>query len=122
MIPSVTFSSDLSIMVAGALLSALFTYIPKFNVWFALKSDEFKQLTMLILMFVVTGIVFLLGCFDFLQIEKFVCDKNTGFYFVYTFILAVMSNQSAHKILPKPLAVKQAGDVVQGDELYKGIY
>ena len=107
-------------MVSGAVLSALFTYTPKFNVWFALKSDEFKQLTMLILMFVVTGIIFLLGCFDFLQIERFVCDRNTGFYFVYTFILAVMSNQATHKILPKPLAVKQANDVVQGDELYKG--
>jgi len=122
MIPSVTFSSDLIIMITGALLSAMFTYIPKFNVWFALKSDEFKQLTMLILMFVVTAVIFTLGCFNFLQIEKFVCDRNTGFYFVYTFILAIMSNQSAHKILPKPIAVRQANDVVQGDELYKGSY
>jgi hypothetical protein len=122
MIPSVSFSSDLLIMISGAVLSALFTYVPKFNVWFALKTDEVKQLTMLILMFVATGVVFALGCFDFLQIENFVCDKNTAAYFVYTFILAVMSNQATHKILPKPLAVKQANDVVQGDELYKGVY
>ena len=121
MIPSVTFSSDLLIMIAGVVLSAGFTYVPKLNVWFAEKSDEVKQLTMLVLLFAITAIVFALGCFNLIQIEKFVCDRNTAVYFVYTFILAAISNQSADRILPKPIAVRQARDVVQGDELYKGM-
>lgn len=112
MIPSVTFSSDLLIMIAGVLLSAGFTYIPKLNVWFAEKSNEVKQLTMLVLLFAITAIVFALGCFNLIQIESFVCDRNTAVYFVYTFILAAISNQSADRILPKPIAVRQARDVV----------
>lgn len=120
MIPSVTFSSDLLIMVSGAVISLLFTYIPNFNAWFAMKSNEVKQLTMLGLLFVITAAVFALGCFDLIQIENFVCDKNTAVYFIYTFILAVISNQATYQITPKPIAVRQARDIVQGDELYKG--
>lgn len=113
-----TLNQDVIVMVAGAILSLAFTYIPKFNVWFALKSAEFKQLTMLIIMFVTTGVLFALGCFEFININNFVCDKATATQFVYTFILAVISNQSTHMITPKPLAVKQANDVVVEDELY----
>lgn len=121
MIPSVTFSSDLLIMIAGVVLSAAFTYIPKFNTWFAVKSNEVKQLTMLGLLFVITAAIFTLGCFELIPIENFACDKNTTVYFIYTFILAVISNQSADRILPKPVAVKQANDIAQEDELYKSM-
>ncbi len=121
MIPSVTFSSDLLIMIAGVVLSAAFTYIPKFNTWFAMKSNEVKQLIMLGLLFVTTAVVFALGCFELIPIENFVCDKNTTVYFIYTFILAAISNQSADRILPKPIAVRQAREIVKEDELYKKI-
>lgn len=120
MIPSVTFSSDLLIMIAGAVLSLAFTYIPKFNAWFAEKTNEVKQLTMLVLLFVITAVVFSLGCFEIILIENFMCDKNTAVYFIYTFILALISNQATYQISPKPIAVRQAKDIVQGDELYKG--
>lgn len=121
MIPSVTFSSDLLIMIAGVVLSAAFTYIPKFNTWFAVKSNEVKQLIMLGLLFVITAVVFALGCFELVPIENFVCDKNTTVYFIYTFILAAISNQSADRILPKPIAVRQAREIVVEDDLYKKI-
>ena len=120
MIPSVTFSLDLLIMIAGAVLSLAFTYIPKFNAWFAEKTNEVKQLTMLVLLFVITAVVFSLGCFEIILIENFMCDKNTAVYFIYTFILALISNQATYQISPKPIAVRQAKDIVQGDELYKG--
>ncbi len=106
-------------MISGVVLSALFTYVPKLNVWFAMKSNEVKQLSMLIMMFVITAAVFTLGCFEFIQIEKFVCDRNTAVYFIYTFILAAISNQSADRILPKPIAVRQARDINVEDELYR---
>lgn len=114
-----TFNQDVLVMIAGSVLSALFTYVPKFNVWFAMKTDEFKQYTMIGIMFVVSGGMFALACFGLLEINEFVCNKGTAWHFIYTFILAVMSNQSTYLISPKPLAVKQANDVIQEDELYQ---
>lgn len=106
MIPSVTFSSDLIIMFTGAAISALFTYVPKLNVWFASFDAETKKLSMLVMMTLVTVLIFTLGCFDVIQIEKFTCDRNTGWYFAYTLLLATFSNQGTDRVLPKPLAVR----------------
>lgn len=122
MVTQISLSSELIVMIAGAFLSAMFTYIPKFNVWFAMKSDEVKQLTMLILMFVVSVVIFILGCNDLIPIENFICDKHTVWYFIYTFFIAAMSNQSTDRILPKPLAVRQAREIVQTDELAKKFF
>jgi len=116
-----TLNQDVIVMIAGSVLSMSFTYIPKFNVWFAMKSNEFKQFTMLILMFVSTAAIFGLGCANLIQINNFICDKTTAAHFVYTFVLAVMSNQSTYMVTPKPIAVKQANDIVQEDELYKSM-
>jgi len=107
MIPSVTFSSDLIIMFTGAVISAGFTYIPKLNVWFASFDAETKQLSMLVMMTLVTIAIFTLGCFEVIQIEKFTCDRNTGWYFIYTLFLATFSNQGTDRILPKPSAVRK---------------
>lgn len=115
----VTFTTNFIVMAAGVLISALATYVPKFNTWFAMKSDEAKQLTMLILMFVVSAVIFGLGCFGFITIDGFACNKQTVFDFGYMFFMAAISNQSADRILPKPIAVRQARDIVQTDELAK---
>lgn len=106
-------------MLLGAAISAAFTYIPKFNAWFAEKSNEVKQLTMLGLMFAITAIMFGLGCSQLIVIKGFVCDQHTAAYFIYSFLWAAISNQAADRILPKPIAVRQAREIVKEDELYR---
>jgi hypothetical protein len=124
--PAITFGPEFITGAAGMLISLLFTYIAfikiqgkPFNVWFAEKSNEEKQSFMLLLMTAVTVIVFALGCFKWLEIENFVCTRNTAISFFYSWLLAISANQGTDRIFPKPIAVRQARDIVKEDELYK---
>lgn len=107
----ISMSPDLLTMVAGAVLSLLFSYIPNLNTWYAAKSEEVKKFYMLILLFIVTAGIFALGCFDVLKISDFTCEKNTVFQFIWIYILALIANQSTYKISPQTLAVRQAKSV-----------
>lgn len=122
MIPSVSFTPEFLGLVVGALFSILFSYVPKLNVWFAALSTEAKQLSMLGLMLLSTAAIFGLGCGNIIPINDFVCNQSTAVYFIYVFILSVLSNQGTYKITPQTLAVRQAKEIVVGDELYKGSY
>lgn len=125
MIPEITMSPELIVIIAGAVISLLFTYVPfkikgkAFNVWFAEFSNEQKQFIMLVIMVLVTGVVFLLGCTDLLPLSGFTCDRYTGAYYVYCLLMAIVSNQGTDRVFPKPVSVRQARDVIKEDELYK---
>ena len=106
--PNITISPELIVIIAGGLLSIIFTYSPKLNTWFASKSEDFKKLTMLVLMVLTTIVVFILGCASILPLNNFVCDQQTAITFVYYLILAIMSNQGVYKVSPQPIAVKLA--------------
>ncbi|KKT30690.1 MAG: hypothetical protein UW18_C0012G0009 [Microgenomates group bacterium GW2011_GWF1_44_10] len=108
MIPEISFNTEFLVMMLGIASSAFFTYVPTLNVWFANKSEEYKKLFMLILMFLITAVVFVLGCTNILIINDFTCGQKSAVYFLYVFGLSVISNQTTHKISPTPMAVKQA--------------
>lgn len=103
---SISLTPELIVAVAGAIISLLASYVPKFNVWFAALETEVKQLVMLGLMVIVTAVVFAGGCLDFLPVENFSCDKNTAVQFIYLLIIAIVSNQSVHRISPKTESVR----------------
>jgi len=106
--PTIVVTPEALVLFAGVLLSLCFSYIPKLNVWFAAKSEEFKKLFMLGLLLIVTLGIFLLGCFKIVPVEAFTCDQQTAVKFFYMFVLALISNQSTYKISPMTNAVKQA--------------
>ena len=108
MIPSVSFTPEFLAMIAGGLLSLLFSYVPKLNTWYAAKTEEVKKLTMLCLMLITTIVIFALGCGEIIPINNFVCDQPSAVYFIYVFILAIVANQGIYKITPQTIAVKQS--------------
>jgi len=104
----IVFTDELIVMLAAGLLSVIFTYSPKLNTWFANKSEDFKKLTMLVSMVLITAVIFILGCTSIVTIAGFECGKNSAVTFVYYLILAIVSNQGVYKVSPQPVAVKQA--------------
>lgn len=106
--PTIVVTPEALVLFAGVILSLCFSYIPKLNVWYAAKSEEFKKLVMLVLLLVVTAGIFVLGCFNIIPVESFTCERQTAVKFFYLFILALISNQSVYKVSPTTQAVKQA--------------
>lgn len=101
----ITVTPEFIVTISGAILSLCFSYIPKFNTWYAALDGEVKRAIMLGLMLVVTGGVFVLACTAVLPVENFACEQNTAVQFVYLFVLALISNQATHRITPRTKAV-----------------
>ena len=91
--------------VAGVLLSLGFNYIPKLNENFAALEKEVKRLIMAGLLLLVTLGVFggqYFGLWD----AGFVMDKAGIMQLVWSFVFAVIANQSVFSITPQTAAVK----------------
>jgi hypothetical protein len=84
-------------LVAGALLSWFFTYTPKLNTAYAALDDGAKKLIMLGLEVLVTIVLFVLACYQFLGIQGFACDRQTAIHFVWMLAAAVGGNFLAFK-------------------------
>lgn len=92
--------------VVGVLLSLLATYVPKFNSWFASLEESYKQLIMLLL---ITLVVVIMGCINYTGMFVFLPPGSLGYVIlVWSWIQALIANQGAHKISPKPKAVIDA--------------
>lgn len=101
-------NSDTLILIAGVVLSLLFSYIGKLNTWFAALPSDTQRLYMAGLLLVISGAIFGLACTGLaadLGITV-TCDKAGAWLLIKTFILAVMSNQTAYAISPQTKAVK----------------
>lgn len=86
-------------IVAGAIVSILFSYIPGLSSWFASLESTSKRLIMLALMLVVTLAAVLLSCAGVVQ--GFACNQTGFIQAVQVFVLAVMANQAAYTITPR---------------------
>jgi Na+/H+ antiporter NhaD/arsenite permease-like protein len=92
-------SPEAIIMIAGVVLSVLFSYVPGFANWYNTIEDEVtKQLIMLGLLIVVTAAVFALACGG--MIQGVVCTKPGLIQLIWALILAVIANQSTDRISP----------------------
>lgn len=92
--------------IAGVVLSLLFSYLPGLSKWYSTLSGDVKRLIMLGMLAVVAGGVYALDCGGVLT--KFVpdlagmCSTADGWVvIVRSFILAMISNQSAFLISPQ---------------------
>lgn len=91
-------SSELIVGVAAVILSLLFEYLPGLSTWYNALVDAKQKLIMLGLMALVAVGAFALSClgrYDFVT-----CDVPGAWAMLEYFILAVIANQTAHRISP----------------------
>ncbi len=95
-------------LIAGGLLSLLFSYIPGLNAGFAGLGSEVKRLIMAGLLFLVAAVIYGLSCAGVggsfgVSVP---CTQEGLLGLVNVFVLAVIANQSAFSITPKIGAVR----------------
>ena len=96
-------TAEVLTLIAGALLTLGFSYIPGLRTWYAGKSDEFKQLVMLVLVVVVAAGSFGLACLGWgagLGIAL-ACTLDGALGLVVQVVLAIMANQGVYKLSPQ---------------------
>lgn len=96
-------------MIAGALLSLGFTYIPGLNAWFASKAPSTKQLVMLALLALTASGLVTLSCAGLVELPLVglvTCDRAGILKMVELLILAVIANQGTDRISPEPRNVR----------------
>src|SRR5512147_2420404 len=105
-------TSDTLIIIAGALLSLGFSYIPGLREWYARLGEgavdgdggTLKRLVMLGLLVAVAAGSFALGCLGWaadLGLASFACNQSGALGLVKALVLAIMANQSTFKLSPK---------------------
>ena len=96
-------SAETLSLVASAVLSLLFSYVPGLNEWFGKLDGVHKRLIMLALLAIVAGGSYALACAGVGQDlgVAVTCDKSGAVELLKVFILAVMANQTIYTISPK---------------------
>lgn len=95
----VSLTPDWLAMVAGVVLSLLFSYVPGLSTKFQSLDPTYKRLIMLALLLVVAVGVFGLSCAG--VISGVLCDRNGVVAVVEAFVLAAMANQAMYQLSPK---------------------
>lgn len=104
---SIILSPEILVVIAGAILSLAFSYIPGLNTRYAALDETTKRLVMASILLVVTVVIYILGCGGLLA-TGIPCDRSGIVQLTYMFILAIMANQGAYEISPRTDAVKAA--------------
>lgn len=86
--------------IAGVLLSLLFSYLPGLNEKFERLDRVAKRLVMLGLLLLSSGSVYALSCAGLLP--RVSCDQEGLWGLVEAFIGAMIANQSAYLLSPRP--------------------
>ena len=96
-------------LIAGVVLSLLFSYIPGFNAWFAALEGVYKRLIMLSLVLVTALVIFGLSCAEWVIGGIGVtCDQAGILMLVEMFIIVMIANQSMFLASPQTKKVKAA--------------
>lgn len=102
-------TADTIALTAGALISILASYSPKFNVWYASLDSDRKRVLMLLALVGVTTSAFALACtgllYDLFSIS-ITCERSGAIGLLRMLLLAIFSNQGAYQITPQTKAVK----------------
>ena len=99
-------TSNELLIIAGAILAGLFSYVPKLADWYKTKDETFQRLFMAGLLLLSTVVVGIFACTEWFPVNV-VCDKPglTGLF--VAFVFAIMANQGTYPILPKVGANRQ---------------
>jgi hypothetical protein len=95
--------SDLFLVIAGALLSLLFTYFPVLKDWYEKQSGR-KALIMLGLIVIVAATYFALGCFAVLAQKLGIlvpCTTDGAITVALAVIKILIGNQTAYLLTKK---------------------
>jgi exosortase/archaeosortase len=91
-------------LVASAILSILFSYVPGLAGWYnGLANATHKRLIMLGLLLITTAASFALACSGLGESLKIsaTCDQAGAVELITAFVLAIAANQSTYLITPK---------------------
>ena len=91
-------------MIAGVLLTLLFSYVPGLAPWFQTLAPEKKSLLMLGLLVLVSAGAFGLACAGW--ISGLACTAVELKRLIWCLLLAIIANQAVYKISPQPAAYK----------------
>ena len=105
-------TSETLILISGAVLSLLFSYVPSLNTWFAAKSPDIKRLIMAGMLLLVSAVIFGLSCAGLgseigIQLE---CSKEGVIGLIKIFIMAVVANQGAYALTVQTSEVKRLSE------------
>lgn len=94
-------SAELFSMVIGGFISALFSYFPALNTWFAAKPENAKKLIQLGLMSVLSIVVYLGSCsWGFFQTD--LSCGQVGIWRLATILISsIVGNQGSFRIQPQ---------------------
>ena len=106
MLPEFSATPEVIAMLAGALLSLAFSYIPGLSGHFGALLPEYKRGIMAGLMVLVAGGAFGLSCAGIL--DGLTCDQPGVIRLVWVVILAITANQSMYQI-SKPASHEAVG-------------
>jgi hypothetical protein len=106
--PGVTFTPtpEMLALIAGVVLSLVFSYVPGLNTKFAALDPTYKRLIMLGILVLTAGAIFGLSCASVLI--GVTCDKPGLMQLITILILSVIANQSTFAISPLTNAVQIA--------------
>jgi hypothetical protein len=94
-------------VLAGGLLSILFSYIPGLRVKWALLSEEWQKLAMAGLVVVVALVMFGFGCLNFVN-TGLECSQPGAVKLIWMIFVSLAANQTVFKLSPQPVDVKSA--------------
>ena len=100
----ITLTPELLALVAGSVLSLLFSYIPGLRTAFAALCGETKRLIMAGLLLIVTIVIFLLVHFGVISTGE---PLNIWGY-IYLLVQALIANQGTYTLSPPPNDVIKA--------------
>lgn len=99
-------SAECLSMIAGTLLSLVFSYIPGAKEWFMKFDPTVKRLVMLTLIFITAGCIFGLACSAWatdLGIS-ITCNQSGLLGLVQQVVLAIIANQGVYSISPHKIS------------------
>lgn len=82
-------------LLAGALLSLLFAYVPGFKTWYEKLPSGTKQLVMLAAIFAIVGGAYGVGCLGYF--DYYECNQAGVFDALVAFVLAIAANAGVYK-------------------------
>lgn len=100
-------TADKLVLIAGALLSLLFSYLPALAKWYADKDGVVKRQIMAAWLLITTAGLFAISCVPALsdlakQLDIVVqCTKQSAWQLIYLYLLAIAGNQVVFLISPK---------------------
>lgn len=96
-------SSETLSMIAGTILSLIFSYVPGARQWFDPLHATHKRLIMLGLLTISAGAVYGVGCLGWGDAWgiTIACDQKGALALFESLILAIIANQSIYAISPQ---------------------